>query len=508
MSQLPLHILLEKAAQKGASDLHLVSNKHPIYRIHGELFSDQEAPVISATELKQILFEILVEKQKDIFLRTRELDFSYKSLSGYQFRINIHMEKGNIAATARITPSAIASLEQLGLPPIINSLTNKRKGLVMLAGTAGSGKSTTMTYMIDRINRERKCKIVTIEDPIEYVHESKQSLIIQREVGSDTDSFASALKYALRQDPDVVVVGEMRDPESISMALTTAETGHLVMSTVHAPDAVETLNRIIDAYGAAERDQICTQLASNVLAIIYQVLVPRKDGQGRILATEILLGSMAVRNLIRRKDFVEIRGSMEADEESHMHTLETCLSELARKDLITEDTARMYARMPSLLKLKKGSSLGQAPQKDILTAKPSQASAPKEAEPLAAENKDIKILLIDGKQNECAGMARALSLRGYAKISAVERGKEGLEKLQAEHTDVAIIDTFLHDMDSFDLCRQIKHQCPHMKVILATSSLEASDAKNAEAAGADDFVIKTTNGDLVCRSVRKVNQKK
>ncbi|HLF18226.1 MAG TPA: PilT/PilU family type 4a pilus ATPase [Candidatus Omnitrophota bacterium] len=508
MSQLTFRALLEKASQKKASDLHLVTNKHPLYRVHGELNPDQDIPPLSGSALKQIIFEILIEKQKDTFLKTHELDFSYKALSDFQFRVNVHMEKGEIAATVRITPSHIPTLEELGLPPVIDTLIQKRKGMVLLAGTAGSGKSTTLTYLIDRINRDRKCKIITIEDPIEYVHDSKQSLVIQREVGSDTDSFASALKYALRQDPDVVVVGEMRDKESISMALTTAETGHLVFATIHSSDAVETLNRIIDAYGPSDREQICAQLSGNLLAIIYQILIPRKDVEGRVLATETMLGTMAVRNLIRRKDFIEIRGQMEEKEKEGMHTLEMCLSELIRKDLISEETARLYAKYPNLLKMPQKKSFGEMADRNILKSRPAaQAMTNEETPPEKEDNKNIKLLLIDSKLKENQGMAEALRKSGYQHIFSAEKGREGLEKAKALQADIVILDTFLPDMDSFELCKMLKQQMPNIKTIIATSKLEPTDPANAERAKADDFVIKTSTFDLICRSVKKANLK-
>ena len=506
MSQLTLRSLLEKAAQQKASDLHLVTNKSPIYRIDGELNPDPQIPPLSGATLKQIIFEILIERQKEIFLRTRELDFSYKTLSNYQFRVNVHMEKGEIAATVRITPSHIPTLEELGLPPVIESLIHKRKGMVLLSGTAGSGKSTTLTYLIDKINEERKCKIISLEDPIEYVHESKQSLIIQREVGSDTDSFASGLKYALRQDPDVVVVGEMRDKESISMALTTAETGHLVFTTIHASDAIETINRIIDAYGPSDRDQICAQLAGNLLAVINQMLIPRKNGQGRVLVTETMIGNMAVRNLIRRKDFIEIRGQMEAGEMEGMHTLEMCLSELVRKGLITEDIAKLYAKYPNLLKFSHKRSFGEVTGREILKSR-TPAPTANDTYYSKEDNKNIKIVLIDSKLRESQGMAEALRKNGYQNIFSAEKGREGLDKAKALPADIVILDTFLPDMDSFALCATIKQQLPGTKVIIATSTLEPTDSTNAERSKADDFVIKTSSFDLVCRSVKKANLK-
>ncbi|MCA9409257.1 MAG: PilT/PilU family type 4a pilus ATPase, partial [Candidatus Omnitrophica bacterium] len=264
MSTAKIHDLLVQATQKEASDIHLVVNKPPIFRIHGEL-TTSELSELSAKDLKEMLVEIMNNRQKQIFNDTKELDFAYYCMDDFQFRVNVHVEKGNIAATIRLISTKIQEAKTLGIPSAIEIMARKRKGLIILSGTAGSGKSTTLNYMINLINNERRCKIITIEDPIELVHKSNKSLIIQREVGSDTNSFAAALKFSLRQDPDVVVIGETRDLESISMALTTAETGHLVITTLHAPDAIETINRIIDVYPSGQREQICTQLAENLV---------------------------------------------------------------------------------------------------------------------------------------------------------------------------------------------------------------------------------------------------
>lgn len=341
--------LLQLAIGQQATDLHLVANKPPIFRIHGELIPSG-LPVCDAQELAHAVGAILTPRHKAIFDEKKELDFSYHCSTEHQFRVNVHSEKGNVAVTIRITSGQIKSAEELGLPPVIKDFAKRRKGLFIVSGTAGSGKSTTMTYLIDLINNERKAKVITIEDPIEFIHESKQSLIVQREVGTDTDSFAQALKYALRQDPDVVVVGEMRDLESISMALTTAETGHLVFTTLHASDTIESLNRIIDVCPTGKQEQIRLQLAENLIGVVGQILIPRKNETGRVLATEVLIVNMAIRNLIRRGSFVEIRGQLDNDVKSGTHTLETCLSRLANEGTISQDTAREYAKYPQFLR--------------------------------------------------------------------------------------------------------------------------------------------------------------
>ncbi|NTV29283.1 MAG: PilT/PilU family type 4a pilus ATPase [Candidatus Omnitrophica bacterium] len=340
---------LEHATRLGASDIHLVVDRPPIFRIEGKL-RPSDMPVMEARYLEEVLFEVLTDRQKEAFAADHELDFSYKFFNKYYFRINVHRDKGKIAATIRVMPAVIKSLSELGLPPVVADLTRKHSGLILLVGRAGSGKTTTMTHMVEMINSERPVKIITIEDPIEFVYESKQSLVVQREVGHDTPSFASGLKYALRQDPDVVVIGEMRDLESIAMALTTAETGHLVFGTLHAPDCIEAINRIIDVYPGDKQNQIRVQLAENLLAVIGQQLLPRKDAPGRVLATELMISTLAIRNMIHRNSQAEIRSQMESGREG-MYTLEQCLSNMMRKGLITEETAQSHAKYPRLLEL-------------------------------------------------------------------------------------------------------------------------------------------------------------
>ncbi len=344
--------LLQLAIGQQATDLHLVAHKPPMFRIHGELIPSG-LPACDPQELAQAIGAILSPRHKAIFDEKKELDFSYHCSKEHQFRVNVHSEKGNVAATIRITSGMVKTCEELGLPAVVKDFAKRRKGLFIVSGTAGSGKSTTMTYLIDLINNERKSKIITIEDPIEFIHESKQSLIIQREVGTDTDSFAQALKYALRQDPDVVVVGEMRDLESITMALTTAETGHLVFTTLHASDTIESLNRIIDVCPVGKQDQIRLQLAENLIGVIGQILLPRKNEAARVLATEVLIVNMAIRNLIRRGAFVEIRGQLDNDASTGTYTLETCLSRLVQEGTITKETAREYAKYPQFLRFEK-----------------------------------------------------------------------------------------------------------------------------------------------------------
>ena len=349
MERLNVNKLLELAISKNATDLHLVANQPPILRIDGEL-TPALLPTLKPEDLLEIIMSMLTDKQKETFQQNQELDFSYLALNDFYFRVNIHKEKGNLAATIRIMSRNIKTPFELGLPSVVEDLVKKRKGLIIISGSAGCGKTTTLTSLVDLVNRKRKCKIITIEDPIEFVHDSKQSLIIQREVGSDTLSFANALKYALRQDPDVVVVGEMRDPESISMVLTTAETGHLVITTLHSTNAIESINRIIDVYPTGKQEQIRFQLSEALTAIISQALVSKRDGIGRVLACEVLVATLSVRNMIRRNALQEIRGQMETGGDFGMQTIEQSLSKLVQQDLITKSSAIEHSRYPNLLK--------------------------------------------------------------------------------------------------------------------------------------------------------------
>ncbi len=340
--------ILEAGSQRDASDVHLVAFHPPIFRIHGELVPDDSAP-LDPDEIESIILAVLTDKQKKTFEDFLEVEFSFFASTQFHYRVNIHREKGHVAGTVRIMPTHARSVIELGLPPSIVDLARKRSGLILVTGTAGSGKSTTLASLVNIMNAERKCKVITIEDPIEFVYRSNKSLIIQREVGSDTLSFANALKYSLRQDPDVVVIGEMRDLESISMALTTAETGHLVLATLHSSSAVDSINRIIDVYPAGKQEQIRVQLAECLQAIVGQILVPKKEGEGRALAVEILVGTMSIRNMVRRGALAEIRGHMEAGAEHGMQTLEQHLSFLVNEGTISKDVAIKFARHPKLL---------------------------------------------------------------------------------------------------------------------------------------------------------------
>jgi len=342
--------ILEMAIKQVATDVHLVVYKPPIVRIDGDLFP-MDAPPFEPNALKNLLLDTMTVKQQEILNSGRELDFSYYGHPDYHFRVNVHFEKGNIAANVRIIPTKVKSLEELGVPPELKSLVRKKSGLIVITGPAGSGKTTTMSALVDIINRERRSKVITIEDPIEYIHHSKKSLIVQREVGSDTQSFNNALKYALRQDPDVVVIGEMRDLESITMALTTAETGHLVLTTLHAPNTVEAIHRIIDVVPSGKQEQARVQLAEALIGIVGQNLIKGRTEGRRVLATEVLLASISVRNIIRRGALVELRGQLDSEQGNGMQIFESSLSQLVQQGLITHESAVEHAKHPSMLKI-------------------------------------------------------------------------------------------------------------------------------------------------------------
>ena len=347
MNYLEVMPLLQKAIEQKATDIHLVVDRPPIFRIHGEL-TPSDLPPLKSEDIEHLLFNMMTDTQQKIFQEDQDIDLSYIGVKNFNFRVNAHIEKNRPAANIRILPTIIPTAQQLGLPEIISKLAHKRKGFIIISGSAGSGKTTTMNYMVDLINKERPFKIVMIEDPIEYVHESKKSLIIQREVGTNTHSFATALKAALRQDPDVVVVGEIRDAESISMALTTAETGHLVLTTLHAPDTAESINRILDVYPPGKQNQIRAQLAENLVAVIGQTLIPLQGKKGRVLATEILIPTLSIRNIIRRGALLEIRGQMVTGDDG-MYTMEQCLTGLIRDGVITKEYAKEFTKFPNYL---------------------------------------------------------------------------------------------------------------------------------------------------------------
>jgi twitching motility protein PilT len=338
-----LRELLQLVVEKKASDLHLTEGEPPILRIDGALVAI-EAPRLTGDDMKRMIYSVLTDKQKVKFEEEFELDFSLYLPNISRFRVNVHQQRGSVEAAFRVVLLNIRSLEELGLPPIIGKLALKPNGMVIITGPTGMGKTTTLAAMVDLINTERSCLIVTIEDPIEYLFRNKKSIIKQREVGSDTHSFASALKHVLRQDPDVILIGEMRDLETIATAVTAAETGHLVLSTLHTPDAPQTIDRIIDVFPPHQQQQIMVQLAGCMQGIVAQQLLPRKDGRGRVVATEIMAGTDAVHSCIREHRTHQLATIIQTGSQYGMVTMDKSLKELYLRGIITYETAIARAK--------------------------------------------------------------------------------------------------------------------------------------------------------------------
>jgi twitching motility protein PilT len=335
--------LFTQAIERNASDVHITENAPPIFRIDGKLvFTDYNR--LSREDTKKIVYSILSDEQKKVFERELELDLSFSMPGVQRVRVNVHMQRGSVEAAFRMVSLKVHSIRELGLPLIVEDLTRKASGLVLITGPTGVGKTTTLAAMVDLLNNEREHLIVVIEDPIEYIHLNKKSVIKQREVYSDTHSFSGALKHALRQDPNVIVVGEMRDLETISIVLTAAETGHLVLATLHTPDAPQTIDRIIDVFPPYQQRQIMVQLSNSLLGVVAQRLLPRKDGPGRIVATEVMVATAAIRNLIREHETEQLLTSIQTGSKYGMKTMDKCLQELLNKGLISYETAIMYAK--------------------------------------------------------------------------------------------------------------------------------------------------------------------
>jgi twitching motility protein PilT len=334
-----LYDLLKLMIERGASDLHITTGSPPRIRVDGKLYTLNEEPLTPA-ETKSLCYSILTDAQKHRFEETNELDLSFGIKGLSRFRANIFMQRGAVAGAFRTIPFTIRSFRELGLPDIVAELTKKPRGLILVTGPTGSGKSTTLATMIDKINSERQDHIITIEDPIEYLHPHKKSLVNQREVNADTPSFKSALKHILRQDPDVVLIGEMRDLETIEAALTVSETGHLTLATLHTNTAVQSINRIIDVFPSHQQEQVRVQLSFVLEGIISQQLIPKKSGVGRVLAAEILIPNLAIRNLIREDKIHQIYSMMQAGQAKFgMQTMNQSLFDLYTRGLISYEDA-------------------------------------------------------------------------------------------------------------------------------------------------------------------------
>jgi len=343
MAYVDIKELLRYAVDKGASDLHLTEGVPPILRIDGEL-QHTTYPILTRDESKKTIYSVLNDEQKVRFETELELDMSLYIPDLSRFRVNVHIQRGSVEAAFRIIPSRIKTTEELGLPAIVAGLARKSNGLVLATGPTGMGKSTTLAAMVDLINTERQSLIISIEDPIEYVHKNKKSIIKQREVGSDTRSFTIALKHALRQDPDVILVGEMRDLETISTAVTAAETGHLVLSTLHTPDAPQTIDRLIDIFPPHQQKQIMIQLAGCLQGVICQQLLPRKDGNGRVVACEVMTGTSAVRSLIREQKTEQLSTVIQTNAQHGMVTMDKTLKKLFDEGIIDEEVVKFRAK--------------------------------------------------------------------------------------------------------------------------------------------------------------------
>jgi len=335
---LDLNAALRRMVALGASDLHLTSGAQPMIRLDGHLVALEEFPMLKPASLQRTLYSIISQKQRDTFEENLELDFAYALPGEARFRVNIYQQRDSLGAAFRQIPSEIKALEALGVPASVGNFATKARGLVLVTGPTGSGKSTTLASIIDLVNRTRAGHIMTVEDPIEFLHKHKKSLVNQREVGADTLSFGNALKHVLRQDPDVILIGEMRDIETISVALTAAETGHLVFGTLHTQDTAQTIDRIIDVFSPEQQGQVRAQLATAIQGVVCQALCKRSDGPGRAVATEVMVATPAIRNLIREGKTHQIYSMLQAGSKQGMHTMDQHLAELVKQGRVSYET--------------------------------------------------------------------------------------------------------------------------------------------------------------------------
>lgn len=364
MPEIALSELLRKMIEHGGSDLHITTNSAPMVRVHGVL-RPLEYPELSPAETKQLAYSVLTDAQKHRFEESLELDFSFGIKGLSRFRANIFNQRGAVGAVFRSIPYEIRSFEELSLPPVIDKLCDKPRGLILVTGPTGSGKSTTLASMIDKVNRDRHEHIITVEDPIEYLHGHKGCIVNQREVHADTHNFANALRAALRQDPDVVLIGEMRDLETTETALRIAETGHLTFATLHTNSAASSINRIIDIFPSGQQAQIRTQLSMVLEGIVTQALLPKANGQGRALAMEVLVPNAAIRNLVREDKIHQIYSMMQTGQDKYgMQTFNQSLASLYFKKQITLEMALARSSNQDELQdlINRGAAAIQAPQ--------------------------------------------------------------------------------------------------------------------------------------------------
>jgi twitching motility protein PilT len=331
--------LLERVLEQGASDLHLTAGAKPTVRVNGRLLQLEDYPVLQPAETQAMIYSILTQRQRERLEAEQELDCAHALPGKARFRLNVYFQRDSVGAAFRLIPQEIKPLEALGIPAQVSSLARLPRGFVLVTGPTGSGKSTTLASMVDLANRERSDHIMTVEDPIEFLHAHKSCLVNQREVGEDTKSFANALKHVLRQDPDIILVGELRDLETISIALTAAETGHLVFATLHTQDAPQTIDRIIDVFSTNQQQQVRVQLAGSLQGVVCQQLLPTADGGGRVVASEVMMATPAIRNLIREGKTHQVYSAMQAGAKHGMQTMDQCLADLVKRHRITYDLA-------------------------------------------------------------------------------------------------------------------------------------------------------------------------
>jgi len=333
--------LLRVTVQKNGSDLHLKAESHPLIRVYGELMPLEEVAPLSSDDVRELAYSIMADFQRKRFDTEWELDMAHVIEGVARFRVNMFIQRGHVGIVFRVIPLKISTMEELMLPPVCRYFAERPRGLVLVTGPAGSGKSTTQAAMIDFINKTESCHIMTVEDPVEFIHEDIKALINQRELDTDTLSFNNALKFVLRQDPDVILVGEMRDLETIHLAITAAETGHLVFGTLHTPDAIQTIDRVIDVFPMFQQQQVRMQLAVNLVGVISQNLVRRKDGIGRVAAFETLVAIPSIRNLIRESKTFQIGSMIQTGSKQGMMTLDQYLAQLVKKGIVDKQDAEM-----------------------------------------------------------------------------------------------------------------------------------------------------------------------
>jgi twitching motility protein PilT len=361
-----LRALLEEMIEKDASDLHIVAGERPKIRVDGDIVNASSDDVLTPKDTLSLAYSVLTENQKKRFETESELDFSFGIQNLARFRGNVFKQRGCVSVVIRQIPFNVKTFEELGLPPVVAKLAERPRGLVLVTGPTGSGKSTTLAALIDKINKEVKGHIITVEDPIEFIHRHQSCIVNQREVGTDTNSFQAALKYALRQDPDVVLVGEMRDLDTIQSALTIAETGHLAFATLHTNSAMESINRIIDVFPAHQQSQVRAQLAFVLEGVVTQTLLQKAKGRGRVMAAEIMVCTPAIRALIRESKAHQIESAMQAGKKYGMQTLNDALYQLyVGRDVVKEECLRVTSNPNEFLRM-----IGEPPldEKDALGA--------------------------------------------------------------------------------------------------------------------------------------------